>query len=591
MGEKILPIRLFTQFRLKIFSLGGIVSCIILGTAVFFPSVVAKFERALSIMIDKKCLGISIKNIIIDYPFVSISFIFVLYLVKNIFLVMGAADFNIIVLIMSIFIHSGISFAVYRKRNTSPLPHLAACYGILILSLLISTIVFDYSWDGQAYHQTAVQYLKNGWNPFLSNLPETSVLIWDNHYPKFTWIFSSIFSDVFKNIEFGKSYNIIFLMISFCYALKHTAKYQKNKLAALAISILFTMNPVVLAQLFTYYVDGFVGMLIIILFFACIDYEQRNGVNDIIVIIAVSIFAINTKFTGFICGIVLIGYIIRQLVFKKGRQAIVLIVSGIIVLAIGVLFTGYNPYITNFRDFGHPFYPLYGSGKIDIIYNGIMPENLVLMHPIQRFFSLFLLDYKIGSLPFNPLKIITLTSHNVYDKRVAGFGIFLIEISFIIGFIILLSIKKNKHRYKPILFPAILLLCISIIGPENWMARYIPFFWYLFGFFIMTSDYSGRKNKNLFFMLSVVIIVNNVSFLYFNSRFGTLYTTGLKQFLTEIDESDNDTIHIILEREYFKYAVSEKIMFYGIEKNIVFIEDRETSFANGVAMSYIRGWY
>ncbi|MDR0629869.1 MAG: glycosyltransferase family 39 protein [Treponema sp.] len=115
-------------------------------------------------------------------------------------------------------------------------------------------------------------------------------------------------------------YKVIFFVITLCYALKYVTKYHKNKLAVLAVSILFVMNPVVLAQLFTYYVYELMGMLIIILFFACSDYEQENDIKDIIVIIAVSVFAINTKTTGFICGVVLIGYIIRLFSLKKHTQ-------------------------------------------------------------------------------------------------------------------------------------------------------------------------------------------------------------------------------------------------------------------------------
>jgi hypothetical protein len=496
----------------------------------------------------------------------------------------------IIVLLAAILIHGSLSFMVYRKRNINPLPHLAACYGVLVVSFLLCFTIFDYSYDGQAYHQVAVQHLKNGWNPFYSNLPETDVFIWNNHYPKFTELFGSIFLSVFNNIEAGKAYNIIFLLITFCYALRYTVQYHKNKLAVLVMGIIFVMNPVVMAQVFTYYVDGFLGMLIIILFFACIYYERDHDIKDIVIIVAVSIFAINTKFTGFICGIVLIGYIVRQLILKNYKQMSALIISGIVILAIGVFFTGYNPYITNFRDFGHPLYPIYGSNKIDIITEQT-PGDFLAMHPVQRFFSLFLLNYEVNSIPFNPLKIDNLTSHFANDLRVAGFGTFFAEIFVFICLIIFFSVRKNKKRYNAVFFPAILLLGISIIMPENWWARYIPFFWYLFGFLIVTSDYSGKKNRRLVFLLSIIIVINNFSFFVLNTIRGARYTVNFKQFVNEIKKSDNDTIHVILDYEYFKYTIREKIIYYGIDKNIVFIGDNKAPFTNGVDMGYIKGWY
>jgi hypothetical protein len=213
------------------------------------------------------------------------------------------------------------------------------------------------------------------------------------------------------------------------------------------------------------------------------------------------------------------------------------------------------------------------------------------MHPAQRFFSLFLLNYEAASIPFNPLKIVNLASNGGYDLRIAGFGAFLAEIFVFICLIAFFSVRKNKNRYRAVFFPAMLLLGISIIMPENWWARYIPFFWYLFGFLIVTSDYSGKKNKKLFFLLLAAIIINNGSFFALNTINGILYTKNLKRFLAEIKKSDNDTIHIILQEEYFKYAVNEKMMFYDIKKNIIFIENSESPFTNRVAVGPIRGWY
>jgi hypothetical protein len=64
---------------------------------------------------------------------------------------------------------------------------------------------------------------------------------------------------------------------------------------------------------------------------------------------------------------------------------------------------------------------------------------------------------------------------------------------------------------------------------------------------------------------------------------------NLNRFLAGVKESGNDTIHVILEQEYFKHTVTEKMMVYDIEKNVIFIDDKEAPFTNGVG--HIRGWY
>jgi hypothetical protein len=252
----------------------GIIAVLFFFVALF--SKPDKVEKMIRRFIGMKAGSAEIGWIIGEQPFLLISCMFTLYLVKNIFLVCHITGFNIPVILVSLLSHVFICFLLYKRNRKPVLVSLAVCYLIIAFSLLLNSFIYDYSWDGQAYHQTAALYLSNGWNPFYSSLPETSVFIWDNHYPKFTWIYSAIFYSVSGNIELGKSYNIIFFIIVLIYALKLAGKYQKNKLAVLAVSVCFAVNPVALAQMFTYYVDGLMGMVIIILFFALMDYESKD---------------------------------------------------------------------------------------------------------------------------------------------------------------------------------------------------------------------------------------------------------------------------------------------------------------------------
>jgi hypothetical protein len=585
-------------------SILGIFSCFSLITLVlFYKQCIRQIKKLLSVnvadrflnkMLTKRICGITIKEILVKQPFLLLFFLFILYFVKNIFLVINITGFDEFVIVLTLLTHIIVSFFIYSKNEKFIVPILI-CYGILFFSVLVNSFIFDYSWDGQAYHQVTTIQLNNGWNPFCSYLKD-GVFIWSNHYPKFTEMFSSILLSVFNNIELGKSYSMIFFIIVFLYALKYTSKFQKKKLTVIAIAIIFTVNPVVIAQFFTYYVDGIMGMLIIILFFACMEYEQSQNITDLLIIIAVSVFSINTKFTGFICGFVLIAYIIKQLAMKKYKIMTFLICASFTILMIGVVFTGYNPYITNTRDFGHPFYPLFGNKAVDIISSNQIDEwtfvGFNIMHPIKKFFSLFFLDYSIKNIPFNPVKIINFKSLFFYDRRIGGFGILLAEI-YILSFLILFFTIKNRNikYYKKLLFPMVILLFISIIMPENWWARYIPFFWYLPGFIAMAGDYKCKINKNIFLVCFIIVIVNSGSFLIFNTFNGIRYSMGFKSFLREIEASNQDTIHIVLSYDYFSYSIAEKFRYYNIQKNIIFIEEEDKKFSNGVPFSNIKGWY
>jgi hypothetical protein len=588
---------------------GILLSFLFIALVLFYKqllSILNMLDVFLNKVLTKRISGISIKEILVKQPFLLIFLLFILYLVKNIFLVINITGFDGLVIVLTLLTHITVFLFIYHKKDKFIIPILT-CYFILVFSMLLNSFIFDYSYDGQAYHQTAAIQLNNGWNPFYSYLPEedVGVFFWNNHYPKFTEMFASILLSVFNNIELGKSYNIIFFIIVFLYALKYTNKFHKNKLVVMAITIIFTANPVVLAQFFTYYVDGVMGMLIIILFLACMEYEQSQSITDLLIIIAVSVFSINTKFTGFICGFVLIAYIIKQLVVKKYKMMTVLICAGFVILIIGVVFTGYNPYITNTRDFGHPLYPVFGHETIDIIsaHMALIEtafEEFKFMHPIQRFFSLFFMLYTIDSIPFNIMKLIILASpysvfrFHSYHIYIGGFGVLLAEICILLFIILFFTIKNNNIiNSKKLLFPIIILLFITIIMPGNWWARYIPYFWYLFGFLAIAGNYKRRLNKTLFFVCFILVIINSGAFLFFNTFNGIKYTMELKSTLKEMKESNHDTIHIVLQEDFFRYSLAEKFRYYNIQKNIIFIEEEEedAKFSNGVPLSYIKGWY
>ena len=106
----------------------------------------------------------------------------------------------------------------------------------------------------------------------------------------------------------------------------------------------------------------------------------------------------------------------------------------------------------------------------------------------------------------------------------------------------------------------------------------------------MTSDYSKKRNKNLFLICIIIASINCGHFIFFNLSSCIKYTVDLRHFLTEIKETNNETVHIVLSENTFRYSVEEKIRFYKINKNIVFIQDNNMTFSNPINFA-VRGWY
>ncbi|GMO62331.1 MAG: hypothetical protein Ta2A_08870 [Treponemataceae bacterium] len=522
-------------------------------------------------------------------PVLLILFVFIVYLLKNILFLFNIVGHEYLILFIVIIIHCISVWLIYGKEKTKKelIVSIAISYGILLLTLFLSMAVYDYSYDGQAYHQPGVMKLRDGWNPLQGFLqPDNSLWRWVNHYPKFTEMYGSFFSAITNTIEAGKSYTILFYMISFSYTLRFISRYQKRGSIVFCLALIFTANPVVFGQMFTYYVDGVLGLCIILLVFSLLDFESTKKYRYLLMAIALSIFSINIKMTGFVAGLVLIAFLIRQICIKNFKNVFPLAIAGFIVLIVSVVFIGYNPYVLNFSTHGHPFWPLYGENAVDII-NRNTPEYLVGKHPVEKFISLFLLEANWKNTPFSPLKLISIANHARYDFPIGGFGVFFIELWIGCLLMLFLSIRKTGiSQFKSVLFPVFLLLGLVIITPENWRARYIPYFWYVPFFCILPVNIS--RFKTVCSCIIVIACINSGVFLSQNLLNGLVFTQSIHRFVKEVENTPHENITVIIYAEYFKYSVEEKLKAHGVNKNILFIEDKDA--VSEYPFTHIKKW-
>ena len=81
----------------------------------------------------------------------------------------------------------------------------------IVSSAGISSAFYDVSWDGQAYHQKAIYYLANNWNPYQVKIGD----LWVDHYAKGSWIYAASIYKLMGHIEVSKMFNIAFILASF----------------------------------------------------------------------------------------------------------------------------------------------------------------------------------------------------------------------------------------------------------------------------------------------------------------------------------------------------------------------------------------
>lgn len=474
---------------------------------------------------------------------------------------------------------------------------------VLILSIFINKNYIDLSWDGNSYHKDAVGLLKNGWNPVYENYIDaykridnrnmdyigeeiqTTHGFWQTNYAKGTWLIGANIYSVTDDIETGKAYNLLIVYTTFVLLLFILYKASSNFVCSMLIALLTAINPIILVQTFTYYNDGFLGNLLILLVFLMMLFNIKKSILTekelYICICSTLLLLINIKFTGFAyAGIFCLFYYLIYLYnkFKKNtlKEAIKpTIIFGITVL-VGVCIVGFSPYIKNIVDHKQIFYPLMGENKVDIV-TANQPKHFQNKSIVYKV-SVSLLSRVGNSNISNAGPIIKKIPFTVYDSelsflkacdlRISGFGVLfsgILILSVIICFVCLIRLFIKRNRLFILLgLPLVIVCFLMIFISESWWARYTPYL-YLFPIIaLVLLLFEKKKIKYVIFGLLVLPMVINIGF-YF--KYNTLenYETS-KVIINNIDAIDKDREVII---------VDERNEFVGMMYNF---EDRNIKF-------------
>lgn len=484
---------------------------------------------------------------------------------------------------------------------------------LVLITPFIFTKTYDLTVDGNSYHKTAIGLMSDGWNPIyessnnfnsntigkLSELTrdnKSKIALWIDHYPKASYFIGTVIYSYTGNIESGKC--ITFLLdISLVLLLLSILEDKIGKTKAIIISILVGLNPIVLSQIFTYYVDGLMGILFgieLLLLSNTKIYEKKYDINFIYLLCCCGIF-VNLKYTGLlysglIAAIYYFYYIIKN---KQNRLEIFknMTIKFSIIFIIAIGFIGYSSYIKNTLDHHNPLYPIIGKDKVDII-TMMYPDNYDNMNSFERFINSIYsktenLSRNNGNTTIkNPLKIYKseIDSIALPDTRIGGFGPLFGAITTVsIIFICILIIKKIKKdkiiiNENILLFTLSILLSIILVG-ESWWARYIPQFYYMI-FIITYIFYNNIKNNKirniLTYIILILLLINSSLFIY--NRYKDIETFNkIKEDINYLSTNNNNELKLStydmfgyyynLKDKNIKYIVNNKLK----EKEIRYI--------------------
>jgi hypothetical protein len=348
------------------------------------------------------------------------------------------------------------------------------------------------------------------------------------------------------------------------------------------IALVASFNPISIYQLLSTYVDGKITSLIIMALCFALIYIRSREAFSLIPFTAILSLLIAFKFTGLIYAIILsFGLVLFVLIKYKNFKFV--FKDSLIFLAIGiisVLFLNLNPYYYNYKDYGHPFYPLMGEGSIDF-----MPQNTPKSYKKLDKFEKAIASYFIFEIDNEDIKIRPpfvierkyLNLLRFQGARTGGFGPFFMEISFVSLIISLLFLIKSENTKKEkiyLLLVYVLILGSVLIMPENWWPRYIPQLYTICLISLLVVFNKIHKTRNLGQLLLLLLFLNSVYTAKMSWTRCLDDTREVKKTIEELKKEERD-IYMI---EWGKYNLDKfstnriRLEENGIEYKVLYDE-------------------
>lgn len=501
---------------------------------------------------EKNCFILAIGLFLINLVFFSILITTLLFVIN-----VSISWLNIILALICSSVSCVILLDMRSKKASILIPILTGLF-ILASIIVVCSVSYDPSWDGNTYHKIITGSLNWGWNPihetydefrmysFLRECPSN----WVQPYPKGAEIWAACIYSVVGNIEAGKSFNLVSMAAVFCisYALLCETKRLKPWQTGLC-AVFCVLNPVTIVQSLTYYNDGFLGcMLLLCLEALCyITFFEKGRYSKLcfwLVFVSINI-GFNLKFSAVaFFAILCISFFLYWIVLysKRGfisnkKTIINHFIFFVFTVFFGIGITGMTSYIKNIIYYHNPLYPLVGEGSIDIINGGGgLPLAAAGKSNISQFIgSLFsksiispTLDHYEWKIPFT-FDVNEFLEMMVPDTRTGGWGplfsgILLMSLGIVL-FCVIVD-KSFSQRFKQvtgILFAALIVGVIFIPG-LSW-ARYSPFlFWIPVGAMIYLFLYMNHRRTPsqiphlIAGMLAALLCVNLLSSIMINMK-------------------------------------------------------------------------
>ncbi len=416
---------------------------------------------------------------------------------------------------------------------------------IITAGFWFSKAYVDQSWDGTAYHQEAILQMVDGWSDFPDKLPAS--VPYRNQidtYPKAAWVISASIYSATSSLEGAKLLHVVLFACAFLFlfgALLQTSQVSSG--GALLIAATAALNPVVIYQSLSFYVDGQLSSLLTALVGLVLLMLAGVRRNQLLLLAALIVLMINIKQTGVVYAGILTMALLALVYFNQRewfrRTMFAAVIGGL--LGLGVF--GYTPYVTNTINHGNPVYPILGRADVDFE-SGHRPPDFNEMNGVNRLVRSTFSEPTVPKDAPSVLRIpFTMTQDNYIsrfwgaDIRLGGWGVLFsgaLTLS-LLGFLLLFFVPRKPRTVGLALLGAV---AVSVlVNPEAWWARFAPQ-WYLVALIPGALLLFGTKLPVRAFGLAIVLVL-----LVNSSLVGYTYYP----FNKELTEKHHDYLKLIVD--------------------------------------------
>jgi hypothetical protein len=141
-------------------------------------------------------------------------------------------------------------------RRQLPKRAIAAVAASLITALALAHVP-DTSWDGMAYHFPSVMRIAAGWNPWLGPTDVAPA----NLYPNGAWTLMAAAGLLLGSLDAGRIVKLMVLVAAAALVLRLLFVWIERPQSRRLLTFAVVANPVVMAQIWTFYLDDLIYLL------------------------------------------------------------------------------------------------------------------------------------------------------------------------------------------------------------------------------------------------------------------------------------------------------------------------------------------